>query len=312
VTSVVADGARLTAKGSNDDPATTHPRSWWWRHHQRRGNLGDALNLLVLDAFGLTAHRSPASEPPKAPDHGSPLTPTLLAIGSMVDDRVIADRHARCVVWGSGWRGNPLSDATRALLDVRAVRGPHTAAALGLTGQVPLGDPALLLPRILDPDTLRRTRRPTGRPPVRRAIVVPHVNHISGAPEVGCDVTVTAGVRQTDLWGRFSTTDVVRRVRSIANASFVLAGALHAAVIAQAYGVPWAAWRGPDVDCPAKWDDWAAYLGIELEFAPDRAAGERWWTDHGSTGTVGDLTGLVAAFPYDALGMTAPSPRPVS
>jgi hypothetical protein len=302
VTVAGADGAVLTASGTNDQPTTSGARSWWWRHNQRHGNLGDALNLVVLEAFGVTAHRTLSPVTSSAP------TPTLLAIGSTVSDRIVADRHARCVVWGSGWRGEQVSDATRDLLDVRAVRGPHTAAALGVTGQVPMGDPALLLPRIIDANAHRSSSRSSGR-----AILVPHISHISGAPEVGCDQTVTVGVRQAGLTGRFTTTDMVRRVRTIANAGFVLTGALHAAIIAQAYGVPWAPWRGPDVDCPAKWDDWAAYLGIELQFAPDRAAGERWWADHGSTGLVGDLTGLTEAFPYDALGLLAPaSPGPVT
>ncbi len=308
-----ADGATLTASDTTDPSGATDARAWWWRHNQRHGNLGDALNLVVLGAFGITAHRqrtqSQSQSQSQSSDRATPAqTPTLLGIGSMVSDRVIADRNARCVVWGSGWRGDPVSDATRDLLDVRAVRGPHTAAALGLTGQVPMGDPALLLPRIIDADAHRSSRHAG-----QRAILVPHISHISGAPEIGCDQTVTVGVRQAGITGRFTTTDIVRRVSTIANAGFVLTGALHAAVIAQAYGVPWAPWRGPDVDCPAKWDDWAAYLGIELQFAPDRASGERWWADHGSTGHVGDLTGLVEAFPYDALGLAAPaSPLPVT
>lgn len=295
-----ADGAVLTAPGTKHQPATASARSWWWRHNQRHGNLGDALNLVVLEAFGVTAHRTVSAATASAPTPAP--TPTLLAIGSMVSDRVVADRHARCVVWGSGWRGDPVSDVTRDQLDVRAVRGPHTAAALGVTGQVPMGDPALLLPRIIDANARRTSSRSAGR-----ALLIPHISHISGAPEVGCDQTVTVGVRQAGITGRFTTTDIVRRVRTIANAGFVLTGALHAAIIAQAYGVPWAPWRGPDVDCPAKWDDWAAYLGIELHFAPDRTAGERWWADHGSAGKVGDLTGLIEAFPYDALKLTAPA-----
>jgi hypothetical protein len=258
------------------------------------------MNLLVLSAFGLTPVRRRQQSSAVSADKGSRTAqpgPTLLAIGSMVDDRVIADRNARCVVWGSGWRGDPISDATRQLLDVRAVRGPHTAAALGLDATVPMGDPALLLPMLIDI---------AGHRSARRGILVPHISHISGAPEVGCDQTVTMGVRQAGLIGTFTTTDIVRRVRTIATAGFVLTGSLHAAIIAQAYGVPWAAWLGPDVDCPAKWDDWAAYLGVDLQFASDRAAGERWWANHGSTGEVGDLTDLIQSFPYEAVGMATP------
>lgn len=300
MTTAAPDGVALTGPAGRLPGQSASARAWWWRHDQRHGNLGDALNLLVLSAFGRTPMRRRQQSAAVSADEGSRTAdpgPTLLAIGSMVDDRVIADRHAQCVVWGSGWRGDPISDATRQLLDVRAVRGPHTAAALGLDTSVPMGDPALLLPMLIDI---------AGHRSARRGILVPHISHISGAPEVGCDQTVTMGVRQAGLTGRFTTRDIVRRVRTIATAGFVLTGALHAAIIAQAYGVPWAAWRGPDVDCPAKWDDWAAYLGVDLQFASDRAAGERWWANHGSTGNVGDLTALVEAFPHDACGLSAP------
>ena len=300
MTTATPDGVALMGPAGSTPSQSASARAWWWRHNQSHGNLGDALNLVVLSAFGLTPVRSRGPASPGSTDEGSRTAdpgPTLLAIGSMVDDRVIADRHARCVVWGSGWRGDPISDATRQLLDVRAVRGPHTAAALGLDLSVPMGDPALLLPLLIDVADHRSARR---------GILVPHISHVSGAPEVGCDQTVTVGVRQAGLTGGFTTRDIVRRVRTIATAGFVLTGALHAAIIAQAYGVPWAAWLGPDVDCPAKWDDWAAYLGVDLQFAADRAAGERWWADHGSAGQVGDLTNLIRSFPYDAIGVTAP------
>lgn len=265
--------------------------TWWWRHAGRVGNLGDAANLVVLAGFGL---RPGPISTPRRPDSA-----LLLAVGSVLGDRTVGDRHRRCVVWGSGWRGDALKATTMDNLDVRAVRGPHSAAAVGADASIPLGDPMLLVAHLV----------PAG-PSTTNAVVVPHVSLPAGdvsAPAVGCDTVVSAAVRQRTWRNQLTSRAVVHTIETIAGASFVLAGALHAAIVAQAYGVPWAPWRGVGVDCPAKWDDWAAYLGIELEFVDDRARGERWWADHGSAGTVGDLRALAAAFPYDAVGMQPPA-----
>jgi hypothetical protein len=100
-------------------------------------------------------------------------------------------------------------------------------------------------------------------------------------------------------------------VDRIVASSFVLAGALHAAIIAQAYGIPWAAWAGSKIDCPAKWLDWFDYLGIEGTHVSNRSEGEAWWQRHGLHGKVRPLEPLIAAFPYplpDAKDVAPPGP----
>jgi len=89
-----------------------------------------------------------------------------------------------------------------------------------------------------------------------------------------------------------------RAVERIAGAAFVLTGSLHGAILAQAYGVPWAAYDDGYIDAPAKWQDWAAYLGVRLAFVADLAAGQQWWQSEGNRGALRDLEPLLAAFPY--------------
>ena len=67
---------------------------------------------------------------------------------------------------------------------------------------------------------------------------------------------------------------------------------LHGAILAQAYGVPW-----------------AAYLGIPLIFVADRNAGMRWWQTTGVQGSIRDIEPLLAAFPYQRLHLS-PSAQP--
>jgi hypothetical protein len=75
----------------------------------------------------------------------------------------------------------------------------------------------------------------------------------------------------------------------IAGAEFVLTGSLHGAILAQAYGIPWAAYDDGYVDAPPKWNDWAAYLGIRIEFIETLSEGRQWWATEGRRGRVQDL-----------------------
>jgi hypothetical protein len=155
-----------------------------------------------------------------------------------------------------------------------------------------------LLPRIHTP------------PPVtgpRPAVVIPHLLDptTTTADEVGCDELLSARVWQRGRWHRRTAATPLEVVDRIAGAGFVLTGALHGAIVAQAYGVPWAPWTGTRIDCPAKWLDWAAYLDIEHAHVSDRRSGEIWWERHGSSGQTLPLEPLLKAFPYPL-----PSPLP--
>jgi hypothetical protein len=107
----------------------------------------------------------------------------------------------------------------------------------------------------------------------------------------------------SDLWAlakfqRAKVHTVWGLVDQIAGASFILAGSLHAAILAQAYGVPWAAYFDGYVDAPPKWLDWGDYLGIKINFVRDLEEGREWWAEVGRHGRVRDLVPLVKAFPY--------------
>jgi hypothetical protein len=87
-------------------------------------------------------------------------------------------------------------------------------------------------------------------------------------------------------------------INVIAGADFVLTGSLHGAILAQAYGIPWAAYDDGYVDVPAKWLDWAAYLGIRIQFVDSLRQGQQWWLAKGRHGRVRELDSLLQAFPY--------------
>ena len=273
---------------------------------QRRalGNLGDFLVPHLLAAFGFRCAL------PDAPD-AEVANPgrCLLVVGSLLTARDLDRLPWQLDVWGCGWKGLALAPAPDRALRCFAVRGPETARALGLPPHIPLGDPTLLLPSL----------RPAP-PSHRRTLVIPHLHRLEGpgararCRATGCDEALSTlvlrpagegppraravatlaglylrrGLRVRTLW---------QAVDRIAGADFVLTGSLHGAILAQAYGVPWAGYTDGAVDAPAKWTDWGAYLGIDLEMVGTLAEGRAWWERSGRFGQVRDLGLLRAAFP---------------
>ena len=280
---------------------------YFWRQNQFIGNLGDALTANVLDALGYSPVSRVARTRPVLNEGRC-----LLAIGSLLTPERIRNIGVPVDIWGCGWRGEHLLQSTLAQMRVCAVRGPHTVAGLGLPDTTPVGDPVLLLPHLV-------------RQPVKNhghTLIVPHFLRVRLMPagirqqQTGCDELLSPQVIQaqkpvTPGWARQALALCwcwvglgVRSyapwaaVKRIAGAAFVLTGSLHGAILAQAYGVPWAAYDDGYVDAPAKWLDWAAFLGIQIKFVTNLAEGERWWQMTGRKGTIRDLAPLISAFPY--------------
>lgn len=273
-------------------------------------NLGDALVPRLLRALGFRCV-------PRSAADAAVLNPgrCLLVIGSLLTSADLRRIAGPIDVWGCGWKGREAFEGFEGDLTFHAVRGPLTAAGLCPGVDVALGDPALLLPHLCP-----RPRRPHGR-----TLLLPHLDRVESpmarrwAAAAGCDEVrspyvhaaferdtlrrVPPGMVLRDLrrWlrlrraGVHSLWDTVDR---IAGASFVLTGSLHGAILAQAYGVPWAAYTDGCVDSPSKWRDWGAYLGVPISFGRSLDEGRDWWHTHGQAARIRDLAPLVRSFPY--------------
>lgn len=291
-------------------------RCYYWGETRALVNLGDLLTPHLLDALGYAcAPRQTADSEVANPGR------CLLVIGSLLTQPDL-DKIAYPVdVWGTGWKGTALAPATQANMRFFAVRGPQTAAGLRLAEPVAMGDAALLFPHLL-PHTFPRHEK---------TLLIPHfsrLTHQTAAQcrsQTGCAGLLSplvlrepwshrAGGPSLQLRARlllrrlrfgFETAHFWDAIAQIAGASFVLTGSLHGAILAQAYGVPWAAYDDGFVDAPAKWGDWAAYLGVDLAFVQTLAQGQQWWQRHGRQGRLRDLTALLHAFPYPRLAGTA-------
>jgi pyruvyltransferase len=206
---------------------------YWWRPRPkfgvvpRRKNLGDELSPFIVakvkNELGISGAWQPRGR-------------KLLAIGSIINHAGDGD-----VLWGSGINGiKHERDYRFTSLDVRAVRGPHTAAFLRQRGvHVPelFGDPGFLISRYVRPS------RPRGG---RGALYIPHYRD-AGRDEPGIRNLRTYGV------------DFQHFVDTIWESDIVYSASLHGLVIAEAYGVPAILVANAKTETALKYEDY--YFG---------------------------------------------------
>ena len=173
----------------------------------------------------------------------------------------------------------------------KAVRGPMTQKFLNLGEEIVCGDPALLLPLIYP---VQRDGVSNGVLYLRHHWNIRPNSRFENAAMPGVDRIVNMEISESSWF------DVLAL---IANAKFILTGSLHGAVVAHAYGVPWAFClpHGDVTNLPFKWYDWYAYLGLVFsrnDIVKNIEEGNRWWAENKSRMLYRSLTPLIKCFPY--------------
>ena len=166
--------------------------------------------------------------------------------------------------WGCGKRNaTPLDARTLALCRFFGVRGPLTRDALQLPPDTVLGDPGLLAPLMHQPAPAPDT--------AGRSVCIPHMED----PKSDAELLAISGAEQVLRPRVESNEAALRRILDrIAGARFVLTGSLHGAIVACAYGRPFAFWDNGHVDIVFKWQDFAASIGIPCDFVRNVSEGE--------------------------------------
>jgi succinoglycan biosynthesis protein ExoV len=189
----------------------------------------------------------------------------FLGIGSVLDERHPSGTVK--LVAGSGYGGyerKPLLDENWI---IHWVRGPRSAAMLGLPPERALGDPAVLLPPALG-------LTPTGGGDTG---FMPHFE--SAARGAWQQAAEQAGVRLIDPRG-----DPLAILHAIGRCKLLLSEALHGVIVADALRVPWIALRPLARIHRAKWQDWAETMHLHPRFQSLSASTLREWAANSKLG----------------------------
>lgn len=204
-------------------------KMYYWR--SPHGNFGDDMNGFLWNHFM-----------PELFDADDDIV--FVGIGSILFDALPKARLRVVLGAGIGYGRFP-SDLHDAGWRIFAVRGPLTAQAVGAP-ELATTDPAALLPLLPEFETRDRTGR---------VAFVPHWTAAGhGRWQEACR---RAGIDFVDP--RDEAKSVIRR---ISTAALVIAESMHAAIVADAFRVPWI----PIVsghDAPLKWHDWTLSLGMQ-------------------------------------------------
>ena len=234
------------------------PRLIWWLQGEDRQNFGDYLTDFLWKNLG---------DGMRVAGDGYRLIGSAISDGTIHDDlRTLGKwEHGRIVFWCCGSRdGNPLTPESLARSVFCGARGPLTRDALKLPRSMPIGDPGLLLPLLYQPRPSKNTKGKT--------LCVPHIldNHSDEylLDSTGAEVIVRPSIAN-------SPEALTTILDEIVSAEFILAGSLHAAIIACAYDVPFCYFDSGYVDVPFKWRDFSASVNIGTFFVDRVSEGRK-------------------------------------
>lgn len=198
------------------------------------GNFGDDLNPLIWYTL--------------APDlFDDDDTRTLLGVGTLINSRAPAEPVKYVLGSGVGYHAFPDIDSKWKFL---CVRGPLSAKRIGLDANRAITDPAVLLTQVVGDRAVEKTRKVS---------FMPHCLSATFADWKG--ICAKAGLQYLD-----PASDVSETIFRIRQSRLVIADAMHAAIVADAFRVPWVPVNCYDHILRFKWDDWCQSLN--LSYAP--------------------------------------------
>ena len=194
-------------------------------------NFGDALNpVLARHVFGDIFDDDDSRR--------------VLFIGTIIERKAPRHAHEIIVGAGAGYKQGRYDTQNRTVL---CVRGPLTCDLLGIDRSHAAIDPAILVSRYQTDATAG-----TG------VAFMPHNHSHAIAGEALASICGEAGITYVS-----PLDDVSSILARLAGSSCLITEALHGAVVAEAYGVPWVPIIFSSKVLEKKWHDFAATIGVE-------------------------------------------------
>lgn len=202
-----------------------------------KGNFGDDLNEIVWPRL------IPGLWNPD-PSH------LFIGIGTILNERI--PNAQRKTVFGAGYGYGALPRLHEGRWDFHVVRGPITAKALDLDPKTVVTDPGILVRRIFQNGS---------RPRTQRVSFMPH--HITDQNADWATICEQAGIQYIS-----PRAPLDQVAEAIDNSERLLTEAMHGAIAADAFRVPWKALEIFDGFNQEKWCDWC--LSMELDYSAVR------------------------------------------
>ena len=204
------------------------------------GNFGDDMNEWLWDRL-LPGWRDWITDT------------TLVGVGTILNRDILPEGTRKLVIGaGAGYGVTPVVSAETDEWDIRAVRGPLTAASIGVSVRKAMVDPAAL---VSDFDEFRDVARHG------QTLFVPH--HFTAD-----DFDWEHICRGTGITPLGPAGDAENVIRQIAGARRVIAESMHAAIVADTFRVPWRAVSIGGAFNQFKWEDWGQSLNMPVRILP--------------------------------------------
>jgi succinoglycan biosynthesis protein ExoV len=215
-------------------------------YRDKIGNFGDDLNPWIWPQI--------LGKPVEAVLDSSYV---LIGIGTILSDGHIAKLKAppeKLVVMGSGVGYGDIVRSRTALRRCPRifVRGPHTAAVLGLPAEKVIVDPGVLISRLTPLPVLRGSRH--------KVSVLLHHSHHNLCGAAWAHICSELG------WNYVNVTRKPEEVLpQLLHSDLVISESMHGAICADALGVPWIPFGTSPVINVFKWMDWSASVSLSME-----------------------------------------------
>lgn len=216
-----------------------------------QGNFGDELNRWLWPRILGSAVSGFGHHGKETWSQNNEEDLLFYGIGTILDDRIPPDPEK--IVFGSGFGYGNKPQRLQGYT-IFFVRGRSTARVLGLGPEKALTDPAILLRQFFPvvPEVDRQ----------HEVSFMPHHSSVSG--DFWRRACEALNIHYIDPRGF----DVEKVVREIAGSKLLVAEAMHGAIVADTFRVPWIAVSSVEQTNNFKWQDWCGTLN--LEYAPVR------------------------------------------
>lgn len=201
-----------------------------------RGNFGDDINPWLWNKLAPEILGEDPSE-------------LLVGIGTLINNKIPEGPIKLIFGSGVGYGSLPVIDEKWKFY---FVRGPLSAMLLGLDKSTAISDPAILIPQLVNSEPIHSDQRIS---------FIPHHGSINNAD--WRKICEKARINYIDPASDFH--DVILNIRQ---SKLVIAEAMHAAIFADAFRVPWVSVKCYDHILDFKWHDWCQSLN--MNYMPER------------------------------------------